>query len=383
MTAAAGLATTYDLTVGTKVNMDEAIFTLSPIDLPLLGGVGSDGYPVLGSMPVDQIQFSWMNEDLLTPRALAAAVAITAATQVTLAAGDRYRFSTGDVIRVAIDGVISNELMRVTGYHATVTDLTVTRGYLGTTAAQIPIGGLLMGLGTALPEGSDPENFRHRDRTTANNYTQIFGPTKIAMSGTEQVIPRYGVPNEWERQLRNRMAESAIAREMAYIYGVASNDSATRIRTTAGMMALISTNNDVVSTQLTVSSIQANQALCYGFGGIPNVLAANPAALGDLNDLLNTSVIRTTREDAVRGRQPVIEVHTEYGVMTILRHRWIWKEHAVAWRVGQAVRRVLRPMQFERLAKTGDSDAAQFLCEEGLEFKGQQQAFKMTGLLSY
>lgn len=382
--ALAGTASSYDLTVGVKVNMDEAIYTLDPTDIPLLGGIGSDGYPILGSMPVDEIQFFWMTEQLLVPRADATALATTTQTSITLAANDKYRFATGDVVRVARASATTTELMQVTGYSATTsTDILVTRAFASTTASTINTSDSLVGVGAALAEGSDPSASRMKDRVTATNYTQIFGPYKISMTGTEQVVSKYGVPNEWDRQLRNRMAESAVAREMAYIYGKAFNDTTNKQRLTGGITTFITTNVDSTSTQLTVANIQTNLQNCYNNGGIPDVLAANPKALTDLNDLSNTSIVRVEIDDSRRGRMPVATVMTEFGELVILRHRWLYKQHAVCWRRDQAVRRTLRPMQFERLAKTGDADHAQFLCEEGLEFKGQQHAFFMNSLTAY
>ena len=60
----------YDLQVETKINIDELIYILTPDDLPLLSGIGSDGLGVIGKAPVDNTVFYWMEEDvpLLTKR---------------------------------------------------------------------------------------------------------------------------------------------------------------------------------------------------------------------------------------------------------------------------------------------------------------------------
>ena len=42
-----GIATAYDLTVGVKVNMDEAIYMYSPVDSPLILGTDADGNALL------------------------------------------------------------------------------------------------------------------------------------------------------------------------------------------------------------------------------------------------------------------------------------------------------------------------------------------------
>jgi hypothetical protein len=46
----------------------------------------------------------------------------------------------------------------------------------------------------------------------------------------------------------------------------------------------------------------------------------------------------------------------------------------------QVIRRILQPLIFERLAKTGDSDQAQIVAEEGLEVKGEEHMFRYSNL---
>lgn len=375
----AGMLTTSDLTVGVKVNMDEAIYLISPLDSPLINGLDVDGAVILGSTPVDEIQFSWLDEEILVPRSALAGAVTTGDTFITLASNDeRLKFSTGDILMVEKAG--SAERVRVTGYATTAATLDVSRGFAGTAATNYSSGATVQGLGTALAEGSDPENARARDRVEDSNYTQIFGPTKVHLSGTEQVVSKYGVPNEFAHQTFNRTKENVIAREQAYLYGVKYNSTTTKIRTTGGIFSFITSNVDTTSTQLTVTSIESSMQACYDAGGVPDILAANPASLADLNALNDTGRVRVDIADARRGRQRVMAVHTEYGDVTVVRNRYMQKTDALLWVREQVIRRPLRPWQMERLAKTGDSDSLQMLCEEGLEVKGQEHCAKLTAL---
>src|SRR6187431_2199867 len=114
----------YNLTVETKINIDELIYTLSPDDLPLLSGIGSDGMPVLRKQPVDNTIFYWMEDAVPLPRAtLAVALADATGTAVQVGVGEGVKFRLGDAIR--IDG----EVMKVDGRNAGNPDiLTVQRG---------------------------------------------------------------------------------------------------------------------------------------------------------------------------------------------------------------------------------------------------------------
>jgi hypothetical protein len=373
-----GMVTAYDLTVGTKINMDNAIYMVSPMDTPMLNGIGGDGMLLISSEPVDQIAFSWMHDSILTPRSHVGGAITTTQAFVTVPSGDLNKWSTGDVF--VFQGVgTSPEWARVTGYGSTTDSLTLTRGWQGTTAAQTA-GTLMVGNGTALAEGSVPENARTVDRSTATNYTQIFGPTKMDMSATEQQLDKYGVGRgEWAHQMRRVMTENAIAREQAYIYGAAVNSTTAKIRTTGGLKSFI-TSNRVTSTTLDVTSLTIAQLAGYNAGGFADVVMANPVAFATLNAAADTSIVRQTLDDPKRGRTRVAFVETEFGSVLMVRNRWMLPHDAVGFNKGQVRRRVLRPMVFERLAKVGDSDQAQVVCEEGLQVKGQAHLFKFDSL---
>lgn len=372
-----GILTTSDLTVGTKIDMDDVIYVVSPLDSPLINGLDADGAVILGTEPTEQIEYFNMDEELLVPRATANGALLAGDTFIQFADDtERLKFSTGDVVMAAG----SDERIRITGYHATAGRVTVTRGFAGTTAAAVADGTLIKGLGTALAEGSDPEDARARDRATDSNYTQIFGPTAVHLSATEQVVAKYGVANEFQHQVFNRTRENVIMREQAFLYGVKYNDPASKIRTTGGLMSSIVTNVDNTSTQLTVLTIQAQMQAGYDQGGIGDILAANPRALVDLNGLMDSDRVRTDVMDSRRGRQRVMSVITEYGDVTVVRNRYLDPSDAALWTREQVKRRVLRGFTMERLAKTGDSDKVQLVCEEGLQVKGEEHCAKFTAL---
>lgn len=378
-----GMVTAYDLNVGVKVSIDEAIYTLSPLDSPMLTGMDSDGLSVIASQPVDQIKFQWQDESILTPRSSLAASLTTGAVSLTLASADeRLKFSTGDVIRVvASANPAANEIIRVTGYSVTTaTDLVVTRGYDGTSAVAYDTSDVVIGLGTALPEGSDPEAARTSDRVMDYNFTQIYGPTLVHMSATEQLISKYGVPNEMARQLFNRTKENAIAREQSMIYGRRSNSTTTEIRTSGGLDYFIQTNVDTTSTELTVASLAALQQEAYDQGGVWDRIMANPKSLVDLNLTDDTQRVQQTYDDNRRGRTPVMVVDTEFGRLMVVRNRWVHPGHAFGFSRERVIRRVMRPLTFEKLAKTGDSDKGQIVCEEGLAVKGEEHMGKFVAL---
>lgn len=372
-----GMATAYDLTVGVIVNMDEAIYMLSPQDTPLLTGVGADGLTLIGSSPVDEIQFDWMHDTILTPRSTLGGIITGGQDYLAVATGDRTKFSTGDVITIQAPGNTS-EVIRITGYGTTADTVTLTRAYSGT-AATYATSSIIVGMGTALAEGSTPETARTVDRTQVSNLTQIFGPTKVDMSRTEQQVAKYGIGNEFTHQLMARMSENTIGREQAYLYGVKTQSTTTKIRTTAGIDAHIATNITTATT-LTPTTLAAVQTLSYNRGGFADVLMGNPVVFSDLNSLADTAIVRQTIDSPMRGRTRVMWVDTEFGSVLIARNRWMLPHDAILFNREQVTRRVMQPLVFERLGKVGDSDQGFIVCEEGLEVKGESHLAKYNSL---
>lgn len=374
-----GMVTAYDLTNGVIVDMDESIYMISPVNSPLITGVGTDGLEVVTSEGgLDQISFSWQDEEILVPRSLIAATVTTGDSYITVTTGDRNKFSTGDILMLVKS--TAEEYVRVTGYGTTADTLLVTRGFDSTTATNFAVDDKVRGLGTALPEGSDPERARAKDRDTRSNNTQIFGPTLVHMSRTQRRIRRYGVSDEFSKQTFNRIQEMLIMREQAALYGRRFNSTDDRIRTTGGMLSYITSNVDTTSTQLTVATIQSLQQKGYNRGKVPEILGAHPAALTDLNDITNTNIVRVEMTESRRGRARVTVVVTEYGDVVVARNRYLEPKHAALWSRENAKRRVMDPLQAQALGKSGDSDKLQLVCEEGWEWKGQQHMAKFTAL---
>jgi len=382
-----GKVTSYDLAVGVKINMDELIYMISPTDSPFINGIGTDGRQLLGSSPVDQQEFKWMDEELLIPRATVTdtGAAGAGATDVTVSAADSYKFQVDDLITIGeADAAVNAAVKRVTHVNNTAGVLTLadwanSADWPATTAAHADT---VICVGTALVEGSDPGEARSADRTIRTNCTQIFGPTPIHMSRSEQQVTRYGVSDEFAKQVYGRSVENVITREQAYLYGQYNNDTSNKRRSTGGLNYHITSNTDT-STTLTVSALEALQQKCYNAGGMPDLLIANPASFATLNAVSDSGRVRTVIDDPRRGRVPVASVFTEFGETQMLRNRWCHAETAFLIAKEGISRRVMQPLVVEALAKTGDSDKVQIVCEEGLQVKGEQHMGKFTNLTGY
>lgn len=363
----------YDLQVETKINIDELIYILTPEDLPLLSGIGSDGLGVIGKAPVDNTIFYWMEEDVPLPRGVLNEALDTSETGVDVVAGDAVKFAVGDAIR------IDDEIFKVTAVDTSTEVLTVTRGALGSTAASHSSGAEIIGLGTVLPEGDiGTANFQGRDKYS--NYTQIFSK-KLTVSRTEQSIPKYGVPNELNKQMRNAMLHCNVGIEQAALYGIKYEDTATRVRSTGGLNSYITSNVDSSSDWITVGAIEALQQTAYDNGGMFDFITARPAAFRALNNTQGNERVQTvTVEDARRGRRRAQTVMTEFGEVTLVRNRYVRKTDAFCYSRDNFIQRVFQPLVAQKLAKTNDTDSFMMVGECGFQIKGQDHMAKFTGL---
>jgi hypothetical protein len=363
----------YDLQVETKINIDELIYILTPDDLPLLSGIGSDGLGVIGKAPVDNTVFYWMEEDVPLPRGVLNEALDTSETDVTVVAGDAVKFAVGDAIR------IDDEIFKVTAVDTSTEVLTVTRGALGSTAANHTSGAEIIGLGTVLPEGDiGTANFQGRDKYS--NYTQIFSK-KLTVSRTEQSIPKYGVPNELNKQMRNAMLHCNVGIEQAALYGIKYEDTATRVRSTGGLNSYITSNVDSSSSWITVGAIEALQQTAYDNGGMFDFITARPAAFRALNNTIGNERVQTvTVEDARRGRRRAQTVMTEFGEVTLVRNRYVRKTDAFCYSRDNFIQRVFQPLVAQKLAKTNDTDSYMMVGECGFQVKGQDHMAKFSAL---
>lgn len=362
----------YDLTTETKINIDELIKVLNADDMPMLSGINSDGYPLVGKVPVDNTIFYWQSQDMPVPRTTAAEALDNSETGVDVAPGTGVNFAAGDAIR------IDDEVMYITSI-ATDT-LTVTRGASGTTAAVHSDGASIIGLGTVLDEGDiGDQQFRGRDKTS--NYTQIFS-SKINMTRTSQRIPKYGVPSELGNLVAQVMLSEGINMEQALLYGVKYQSDPRR--QTGGLAFFLTTNvigNGTSGNWLTVSEIEARQQVAYDAGGMFTHIVSRPKNFQALNNIAGAERVQTVEvADAMRGRQRAQYVMTEFGEVYLVRNRYVEATDAFGVNPEDIYYRVFQPMMMQPLAKTDDRDKWMFVAEGGFEVKGEEHMVYWNGL---
>lgn len=383
-------ATSYDLDVALKLDIEEMITHLSPYDAPFLGTYnGLENVPVPSILPrgeVFEVKYEWLEDQLLTPRATLSVAYVAAGGTLTLQAGEGANFQPDDLVRVnRTDGTYIQFRVTAVDYDNDTLDVTA---WDGTDDTNIDQDALVEGVGTLPSEGSDPPAARHTDRTRPFNFTQIFGPYPVELSETEQVVAKYGVSNEWDHQTAKRVKEAVIAMEHAILYGVRKTDATGKRRSMGGLDYWISAANgatvDTTTTTLVgdpgQASLRTLQQSCYSKGGDPRLVVVGPDNKPDISDWRNSD-IRYQQSERRRG-EVVTSFESDFNIVDVLMHRWVRKNNLFLFNNSQAQVVTLRGrgMKWVKTAKTGDRDEAYVICEKGFKFKGASLAGKMTNL---
>lgn len=372
-----GTPTTYDLTTGIMLDIEDLIHLLSPTDTPLTGGYGADGRTALPNGSCFEKKVEWLHEEILTPKTTIAEDLDNSETGVDLPSGHTIRFSVGDV------ALVDAEYMRVTAIADPT--LTVTRAFGGSSAVTHSNGATILNLGQTLPEGSDPQPARWQDRTGVYNMTQIFGPTAIQISGSENVVRKYGLggQTEFQHQVANRTKEHWIEFEQALLYGVRVEDTGNKWRQMGGLSYYITAGNgatvDSSTTTFSESALLAMLQACYENGGSPDRAVMGPKNKRLGSAFVSAGTLQVMRPDNERGTV-VDYFDSDFGRISLLLDRWVRTADVFVFEREQVQIATLRPLVFEMLAKTGDSMKGQIVCEKSLKVRRFSHAGRFSAL---
>lgn len=386
---------TYDLTVGLKLDIEPMIMVLSPHDIPLQGGYGADPRLALPTGTAFEKKVEWLDETMLTPRStLGASFGGSTNTIVDLivATGDRARFTTGDVLLVqSLTTATVQEYVYVTGYSATTADdLLVTRQYNSSTLSTFVTGAQVVGVGTSLAEGSDPNSGRYIDRANRFNLTQIFGPYKVETSESDEAVQKYGIASEFDHQVGVAVNNAAIGIDQALLYGTQLGDTANKRRTMGGFTYYITTANgstlDTTTTNLTETAELAQLQALYDQGGHPDTLMVNSKSKRYISSnwitipgvvTAGTGQVQVQRGDQTRGT--IVQMYeSDFGLIRILLNRWVNTNDAFNFERDQAEIATLRGLTFEMLGKTGDARKGMVVAEKSLRFRRARHAGRFS-----
>jgi hypothetical protein len=366
-------------------DVGDLVAIASPWETPLLDALGDAHAPARSTI------HEWIEDTLLPNTDKVSDTSYSNATTdtvFTVANGSRFR--VGDQIRVANS---SQEVMLVTGIASN--DLTVVRGYGGSTASALADGQAILILSNASLEGDDATAARFTNRSRVINYTQIFAAT-VEVSGSQQAVKQVGIADELDYQKNQRTRELLRDLESAIINGraAASNPqgSSTVRRTMKGINGFITSNRftpgsggfpvNSVSGQ-TLSEEQLNVALREMWknssGRVDLVVVGGPEKRSINN--FNASSRRFDVTDE-RFKQLVSIYESDYGVCRVVLSRYVPTGTALLLDSSRIEVMPLsgRSFQYRPLARIGDRESGQVIGEYTLELRNESAHGVISGL---
>lgn len=306
-------------TTNIKYNISDVIDLLSPADTPMLTLLGYNSL----SFPCDQVKHEWMTDELKA-RTTALDGAYTAGSgtlSVTAAAGKN--FAVDELILVG-----ANVLQIL----AISTDtFTVTGGMGGSTDADAADAAVVYRLAMALPEASVSRMDSAKiDIVMPYNYTQIFRDQCI-VSGTMNVISRYGYVSERAYQEEKVLKSLALDMEHIILYGVRDYAAGPPRRSTMGglfeyiYLAGVTGSWDTVinASGATFTETMFNNLLqqIWEAGGSPDTAIINGFNQRQVSSWASPR-IRTPRNERMAGSH-IASYESDFGIIDFVLDRWL------------------------------------------------------------
>jgi len=369
MAVQVGRRATYDSTVGVRLAVEDAIWMISPFDVPLLGTYGMERRAVLGSEETSSVKNEWLEDELVPGADALNGTAVTAATYITV--DNQNYFKTNDLIR------IDDEYLRVSGYGTTANTLLTERSWGTPAAAQHADNATVLILGTLPAEGDDPVSGINFQRVSPYNITQIY-QDEVEVTRTEEKAAKYGVQSEAAYQIAKRLKENAIKLERNIILGTRNDDSSNNKRSMGGLDYFITTGVDSTTTTITYSALLDAQQAAFNRGGSVDYLLMGGTQKRKVS-AFNASDVRFSVDENVRG-SVVDYIDGDFGRVYLVLDRWVPTRFLFGIEAQYVNMLWFDRFFVEALAKTGDRQQWELIGEVSMKVRNEEAHFKFTAL---
>lgn len=366
-------------------DVSDIVGIVSPHETPLLDLLGDPQRTARSTI------HEWLEDSLLPNRDAVDDQNIgNAQTETTFTVEHGERFKAGD--QIMLEG--KSEVMLVTGVAGD--DLTVVRGYGGSSPANLADNDVIRILGNAALEGDDAPAARFTNRVRRQNYTQIF-TAAVEVSGSQLAAQSIGLADEMDYQKQERLRELLRDLENCVVNGVAPpsdpQGSTTTRRTMRGIIASIATNGFVPGGGPIPPGEGGNQDLLTE----PVLNAALRAVWEQSSGRIDTIVcggFQKRRINAFIAASQrfapadskftnLVDVYeSDFGVCRVVLSRWVPADTMLLLDSSRIDVMPLsgRSFHFRKLAATGDADAGQVIGEYTLEFRNENAHALLRGL---
>lgn len=356
-----------NLIVGKKEDVTDELLMLNPHQTPMQSLVGY-------GTPTKQVEHAWFEDEMYADETTATAEALAAAT--TLSVADGSIFEPKHVIKAG------EEFLLVTAVIGN--DLTVTRGYAETTAADIASGDKVEFQFVEGVEGADARKARFKSRKRVSNITQIFDET-ISISGTAAATSQYSIGDLYEYEKQKKQLELALQLEKAIINGIKYEAENGLTRQMGGLRNFIKTNvADAAKGALTLDLVTDAFQDVYEAGGFATggnykiIVGAKQKRAFSAIDGAN---VRLTRQDNGRG-QVVDHFLSDFGAAEILLNNNLAPDEVFIVDANRIEIKPLQTRQFQHqyLGIVGDRTEGQIVGEYTLELHQEKAHARIKNL---
>lgn len=359
----------YDTGVfnGVAEDVSDLVSMISPFETPLLDRLPP---PV---KPATNVLHEWLEDDL-NPNTIVASETIDDAT-TTLDVVDLNGASVTGFLQAGavLQSTATGEYFQITSISGN--ELTLTRGFGGTTAATVTAADQLFVISDAALEGADVTGDISRPRTRVTNFTQIFKKDVIVSGTVQNTTQLGGISDEMDYQRAQRLKESLRDLEKAVIRGKASGNSlgsATAYRTMRGLLDFVATNATTV-TSILPDQVNDVIKLAWDNGADDlDLIIADPLSKRLIDNFNSTRIDVANRDERYHNKVSFFE--STYGVQEVVLGRWMPANTFVVLS-SQRVRVVPlqgRSFQFVPVSRTGDSEKGMIIGEYTLEVMNEE-----------
>lgn len=350
--------------VGKKESVVDQILLLNPHQTPLINMLGF-------STAVSQTTHQWFEDEMFATETTVNGAKLVTDTTITVA--DASMFRVGDVVK------IGEELLKITSMAGN--DLTVARGYAGTTAVAIADASKVEFQFVEGVEGNDARQARYKERVPKSNKTQIFDDT-IQISGTAQSVTQYGITDLYAYEKDKKQLELALQLEKALINGVEYENG--QVRQMRGIRNFIQSNVTNVGGALTIDAINDLAQDIYEQGGFANggrYVLIVPAKQKRAISKFQGDQVRFQQVENIRG-QVVDTIATDFGEFEVNLNNNLSSDELFLVDANRIAIRPLVGREFfhKYMGEQGDYTTGIVVGEYTLEFKQEKAHGRLKGL---
>ena len=348
-----------------KKDVSEVIDFLDPFDTPLLDMVGRNSL----HSPATQVKHEWMEDTLLPSEGTLGSAYVLGSGTLVLATDEGKRLYPDDL--VLVDEIVFRVLSGAPDSDTlTVSVIAGTDANIDNAATWRRISHSAQEQGEARTDGPK------LDVGMPFNYTQIIKDW-IIISGTMEVIDRYGYSNERAYQEAKQMKSLAISLEKSLLYSVRTyNAGPPRKSSMGGLYHYVYTdgiansrNNvlDLSNAALTETNFVNMLQTIWENGGMPDFVLVNGTNKRVFTSFA-TPRIRDTQDVNIAGAS-IASYDSDFGVIQILMNRWLRPSDVIIGRRGSLGIGPLTGRAFSSrlLPSTGDYTRWEILGEYTME----------------